>query len=65
MKAFRQSGREHNVVLRKEKGIAMKKLLVVLALSSGLLVSACNTLHGAANDVQSVGDCADGRPGNC
>ena len=53
------------MVLRKEKGTAMKKLLVILALSSGLLVSACNTLHGAANDVQSVGDCADGRPGNC
>jgi predicted small secreted protein len=43
----------------------LKKLLVVLALSSGLLVSACNTLHGAANDVKSVGDCADGKPGNC
>lgn len=52
-------------MLRKEKGTAMKKLLVVLALSSGLLVSACNTLHGAADDVKSVGDCADGRPGNC
>jgi predicted small secreted protein len=43
----------------------MKKLLVVLALSSSVLVSACNTLHGAADDVKSVGDCADGRPGNC
>jgi len=65
LKAFRLSGREHNVVLRIERELAMKKLLVVLALSSGLLVSACNTLHGAADDVKSVGDCADGRPGNC
>jgi predicted small secreted protein len=43
----------------------MKKLLVVLALSSGLVLSACNTVRGAANDVASVGDCADGRKGNC
>jgi predicted small secreted protein len=49
----------------KFEDIRMKKLLVVLALSSGLLVSACNTIHGAARDVQSVGDCADGRKGNC
>ena len=43
----------------------MKKLLVVLALYSGMLLSACNTVHGAAKDVKSVADCADGRPGNC
>jgi predicted small secreted protein len=43
----------------------MKKILIVLALSSGVLLSACNTVRGAANDVESVGDCADGRPGNC
>lgn len=43
----------------------MKKVLVALVVSSGLLLSACNTLRGAANDVESVGDCADGRPGNC
>ena len=43
----------------------MKKLLVVVALSSGLLLSACNTVRGAARDVGSVGDCADGRKGNC
>jgi predicted small secreted protein len=43
----------------------MKKVLVALVLSSGLLLSACNTLRGAADDVESVGDCADGRPGNC
>ena len=43
----------------------MKKLLVVLALSSGLVLSACNTVRGAANDVESVGDCVDGKKGNC
>jgi predicted small secreted protein len=43
----------------------MKKILIVLALSSGVLLSACNTVRGAANDVESVGDCVDGHPGNC
>ena len=43
----------------------MKKLLVVLALSSGLVLSACNTVRGAANDVESVGDCVDGKRGTC
>lgn len=43
----------------------MKKILIVLALSSGLILSACNTVRGAEKDVESVGDCADGRPGNC
>ena len=43
----------------------MKRLILALALSSGLLVSACNTVHGAANDVKSASDCADGQPGNC
>jgi predicted small secreted protein len=43
----------------------MKKVLIALALSSGVLLSACNTVRGAANDVESVGDCADGVKGNC
>jgi len=43
----------------------MKKVLMVIALSSGLVLSACNTVRGAANDVESVGDCADGQKGNC
>ena len=43
----------------------MKKLLVILAVSSGLLVSACNTIKGAGQDAESEGDCADGKPGNC
>lgn len=43
----------------------MKKALIALALSSGLILSACNTVRGAANDVESVGDCVDGKKGNC
>ena len=43
----------------------MKKVLIALALSSGVLLSACNTVRGAANDVESVGDCVDGKAGNC
>lgn len=43
----------------------MKKVLLVLALSSGFVLSACNTVRGAAQDVKSVGDCADGKRGNC
>jgi len=43
----------------------MKKLLVMLAVSSGLVLSACNTLHGAANDVESTTDCVDGVDNNC
>ncbi|HEV2568667.1 Entericidin EcnA/B family protein [Sphingomonas sp.] len=43
----------------------MKKLFVILAVAGGLTLSGWNTLRGAANDVESVGDCADGRKGNC
>ena len=43
----------------------MKKLLMVLVVSSGLALSACNTFEGAVEDVESVGDCADGQQGNC
>lgn len=43
----------------------MKKILIVLAISSQLLLSACNTVRGAGKDVESVGDCADGKRGNC
>ena len=43
----------------------VKKFMVILALSSGLVLSACNTVHGAANDVESVTDCADGVDNNC
>lgn len=43
----------------------MKKALIALALSSAFIVSGCNTVRGAANDVESVGDCVDGKQGNC
>jgi predicted small secreted protein len=37
----------------------MKKLLVIAALTSGLVLSACNTVRGAANDVESVANEVD------
>jgi predicted small secreted protein len=43
----------------------LKKLLMIAVLSSGFALSACNTVHGAANDVESVTDCADGKDNNC
>ena len=43
----------------------VKKIMVTLALASGLVLSACNTVRGAANDVESVTDCADGVENNC
>ena len=43
----------------------MKKILIVIALSSGLLTAACHTVKGVGKDVKSVGECADGKPGNC
>ena len=43
----------------------MRKLLVVAALVSGLALAACNTVQGAAHDVESVTDCADGVDNNC
>jgi predicted small secreted protein len=43
----------------------VKNILIVLALSCGLFVSACNTVRGAGEDAKSVGECVDGRKGNC
>ena len=43
----------------------MKKLLVIAALTSGLVLSACNTVRGAAEDVDSTTDCVDGVDNNC
>ncbi|MEO7178352.1 MAG: entericidin EcnA/B family protein [Allosphingosinicella sp.] len=43
----------------------MRKLITLALIAGGLTVSACNTVHGAANDVKSTADCADGKPGNC
>lgn len=43
----------------------MKQLLVILAATSALVVSACNTVRGAAEDVDSTTDCVDGKENNC
>ena len=44
----------------------MKKIITVSALgTTALMLQACNTVRGAANDVESVGDCVDGVEGNC
>jgi predicted small secreted protein len=43
----------------------MRKLITLAFIATGLTLSACNTVHGAANDVESTTDCADGKPGNC
>lgn len=44
----------------------MKKLLTIFAISGSMFfLSACNTIDGAAKDVELVGDCADGVQGNC
>ena len=37
----------------------MKKLLVIVALTSGLVLSACNTVRGAGEDVQSAANAVD------
>ena len=44
----------------------IKKCFLALALG-GLTLSAaaCNTVRGAVDDVESVGDCVDGVEGNC
>ncbi|MDP8994643.1 MAG: entericidin EcnA/B family protein [Pseudomonadota bacterium] len=43
----------------------MKKLLVIAAVTSGMLISGCNTIRGAAEDVESTTDCVDGVDNNC
>jgi predicted small secreted protein len=43
----------------------MRKLITLALVATGLTLSACNTVRGAANDVESVGDCGDGKPNNC
>ena len=43
----------------------MRKLITLVIVTTGLALSACNTVQGAANDVGSVTDCADGTPNNC
>ncbi|WP_129791676.1 entericidin A/B family lipoprotein [Sphingosinicella sp. CPCC 101087] len=37
----------------------VKKLLMIVAVSSGLVLSACNTVRGAGEDVESVANEVD------
>ena len=43
----------------------MRKLITLALIATGISLSACNTVRGAASDVESTTDCADGQPGNC
>jgi entericidin A len=43
----------------------VRKIIAIIAVSSSLALAGCNTVRGAASDVESVGDCVDGRSGNC
>ena len=44
----------------------MKKVLTMIVLGAAVVaLPACNTVRGAAEDVESVGDCVDGVEGNC
>jgi predicted small secreted protein len=43
-----------------EKGISMRKLIVLAAAAAALMVSACNTIEGAGKDVQSAGKAVTG-----
>ena len=43
----------------------MKKLLMVALGGTAFLLSACNTIGGIGEDVESVAECADGVEGNC
>lgn len=42
-----------------------KRVLTIFAFGAAALLSACNTIDGIGEDVESVGDCADGVEGNC
>jgi predicted small secreted protein len=37
----------------------MKKLILVLALSGGFVLAACNTVEGMGQDVQSAGEAVE------
>jgi entericidin B len=37
----------------------VRKIMVLIALSSSLALAACNTVKGAGEDVQSVGEAGD------
>ena len=44
----------------------MRKFFAMLAFGGTfMLLPACNTVEGAEEDIESVGDCVDGVEGNC
>ena len=43
----------------------VRKLFAIFALTTSLALAGCNTIRGAADDVESVGDCADEKENNC
>ena len=43
----------------------VRKVVTMVLIGGSMVLAACNTVRGAANDVESVGDCVDGRAGNC
>ena len=43
----------------------VRKFFSTGAIGGLLVLSACNTVQGLGQDVESVGDCADGVEGNC
>jgi predicted small secreted protein len=42
-----------------EESIMVRKLFTLVAISAGLALSACNTVKGVGEDVQSVGEAGD------
>jgi predicted small secreted protein len=44
----------------------MKKLFAIFSVTGLLMTAAaCNTVRGAADDVESTTDCVDGKDNNC
>jgi entericidin A len=43
----------------KGEKLMVRKIIVLIALSSSLALAACNTVKGAGEDVQSVGEAGD------
>ena len=39
----------------------VKKILVIVALTSGLVLSACNTVRGAGEDLESASNAVDNK----
>jgi predicted small secreted protein len=39
----------------------VRKLVTLIAVSSGLILAGCNTVRGVGEDIQSVPDCVEGK----